>query len=77
LGPNESGKTTTIRIIIDILTPDRGHVHINNVVAGPQTQKWIGYIPEERGLYQNMKVGEQLLYFARLKGLSTSKLFTI
>lgn len=73
LGPNGAGKTTTIRMINDILTPDRGEVRIKNVIAGPQTQKWIGYMPEERGLYQKMKVGEQLLYFARLKGLSTSE----
>jgi ABC-2 type transport system ATP-binding protein len=73
LGPNGAGKTTTIRMINDILTPDKGEVRIKNVVAGPQTQKWIGYMPEERGLYKKMKVGEQLLYFAKLKGLSTSE----
>jgi ABC-2 type transport system ATP-binding protein len=73
LGPNGAGKTTTIRMINDILTPDRGEVRIKNVIAGPQTQKWIGYMPEERGLYKKMKVGEQLLYFAKLKGLSTSE----
>lgn len=73
LGPNGAGKTTTIRMINDILTPDEGEVRIKNVVAGPQTQKWIGYMPEERGLYKKMKVGEQLLYFAKLKGLSTSE----
>ncbi len=73
LGPNGAGKTTTIRMINDILTPDEGEVRIKNVIAGPQTQKWIGYMPEERGLYKKMKVGEQLLYFAKLKGLSTSE----
>lgn len=70
LGPNGAGKTTTIRMINDILAPDSGTITINDTKAGAYTQKLIGYLPEERGLYKKMKVGEQLLYFAELKGMS-------
>ncbi|MEX0771446.1 MAG: ATP-binding cassette domain-containing protein [Balneolaceae bacterium] len=73
LGPNGAGKTTTIRMINYILSPDSGSITINGRPAGTSTQKWIGYLPEERGLYKKMKVGEQLLYLARLKGLSKSE----
>ena len=73
LGPNGAGKTTCIRMINHILIPDRGSILINGIEAGAETQKMIGYMPEERGLYKKMKVGEQLLYLARLKGLSYSK----
>ena len=72
LGPNGAGKTTTIRMINYIILPDEGEVLINGLKAGAQTQKMIGYMPEERGLYKKMKVGEQLLYLAQLKGLSAS-----
>ncbi|MFH5883435.1 ABC transporter ATP-binding protein [Halalkalibaculum sp. DA3122] len=70
LGPNGAGKTTCIRMINHILIPDSGSIKINDREVSPQTQKLIGYMPEERGLYKKMKVGEQLLYLAQLKGLS-------
>lgn len=73
LGPNGAGKTTTIRMINDILAPDSGNITINGITASPETQKMIGYMPEERGLYKKMKVGEQLLYLTRLKGVDTKK----
>ena len=69
LGPNGAGKTTLIRMINHILIPDTGSILINGMEAGPRTQKMIGYMPEERGLYKKMKVGEQLIYLAQLKGL--------
>jgi ABC-2 type transport system ATP-binding protein len=69
LGPNGAGKTTTIRMINNILAPDTGNITINGVKASPETQKMIGYMPEERGLYKKMKVGEQLLYLTELKGI--------
>ncbi len=71
LGPNGAGKTTTIRMINNILAPDTGSITINGIEASPQTQKMIGYMPEERGLYKKMKVGEQLLYLTQLKGMDT------
>jgi ABC-2 type transport system ATP-binding protein len=71
LGPNGAGKTTFIRIINQIIAPDSGDIffmgrpqHLNDIVH-------IGYLPEERGLYRKMKVGEQLLYLAKLKGLNS------
>jgi len=73
LGPNGAGKTTTLRIINYIISPDTGKVLIKEKQASPETQKWIGYLPEERGLYKKMKVGEQLLYLAQLKGLSAGE----
>jgi len=69
LGPNGAGKTTAIRMINHILIPNSGTITINGKQAGPETQRMIGYMPEERGLYKKMKVGEQLIYLARLKGL--------
>lgn len=71
LGPNGAGKTTTIRMINNILAPDSGSITINGQEASPHTQKMIGYMPEERGLYKKMKVGEQLLYLTQLKGVET------
>jgi len=73
LGPNGAGKTTLIRIINHITAPDTGLVTFNGhpLTAGDVTN--IGYLPEERGLYKKMKVGEQALFFARLKGLSKSE----
>ncbi|NBC27725.1 MAG: ATP-binding cassette domain-containing protein [Bacteroidetes bacterium] len=73
LGPNGAGKTTTIRMINYIIPIDNGSIVINGQTVSPKTQKMIGYMPEERGLYKKMKVGEQLIYLARLKGLSTEK----
>ncbi len=70
LGPNGAGKTTLIRIINHITGPDSGEVYINGRLSVPSDVENIGYLPEERGLYKKMKVGEQLLYLARLKGLS-------
>lgn len=69
LGPNGAGKTTTIRMINYILPQDEGEITVNNIKVSPKTQKMIGYMPEERGLYKKMKVGEQLMYLAQLKGL--------
>jgi len=70
LGPNGAGKTTAIRIINHILIADQGSVTINGVPVSSKTQSMVGYMPEERGLYKKMKVGEQLIYLAQLKGLS-------
>ncbi len=70
LGPNGAGKTTLIRIINQITLPDHGNVYLDNELLKPEHIKDIGYLPEERGLYKSMKVGEQALYLAQLKGLS-------
>ncbi len=70
LGPNGAGKTTFLRIINQIIGPDEGTVFINGEKLNPNHISIIGYLPEERGLYKKMKVGEQALYLARLKGLS-------
>lgn len=70
LGPNGAGKTTLIRIINQILEADSGVILFNGSPLGPQHIADIGYLPEERGLYKKMKVGDQLRYFARLKGMS-------
>jgi ABC-2 type transport system ATP-binding protein len=70
LGPNGAGKTTLIRIINRITAPDEGKVYLNGRELQPEDIFKIGYLPEERGLYKKMKVGEQALFFARLKGLS-------
>lgn len=67
LGPNGSGKTTTIRMIMGIFLPDAGDIRILGNPVGPSTRDCIGYLPEERGLYPKMKVGELLAYFAALK----------
>lgn len=69
LGPNGAGKTTLIRIITQILDPDSGQVYFNGKPISSTNIYDIGYMPEERGLYKKMKVGEQLLYLARLKNL--------
>ena len=70
LGPNGAGKTTLIRIINRITAPDSGEVLFDGRPLAPEDVRRIGYLPEERGLYKKMKVGEQALFFARLKGLS-------
>ncbi len=70
LGPNGAGKTTLIRIINQITAPDEGEVLIEGRPLHPSDVEHIGYLPEERGLYKKMKVGEQILYLAQLKGLS-------
>lgn len=69
LGPNGAGKTTLIRIITQIIEADSGKITINGESLSPKHIGFIGYLPEERGLYKKMKVGEQLLYLAQLKGL--------
>jgi ABC-2 type transport system ATP-binding protein len=69
LGPNGAGKTTLIRIITQILMPDAGEVWLKGEPLQPEHVREIGYLPEERGLYKKMKVGEQLEYLGRLKGL--------
>ena len=70
LGPNGAGKTTLIRIINQITMPDTGSVILDGEPLKPDHIRYIGYLPEERGLYKTMKVGEQALYLAQLKGLS-------
>ena len=70
LGPNGAGKTSLIRIITQITAPDAGYVLFEGQRLIPNHVRSIGYLPEERGLYKKMKVGEQLLYLAQLKGLS-------
>jgi len=70
LGPNGAGKTTLIRIINQIIEGDSGQVYLNGELLAPKHISQIGYLPEERGLYKKMKVWDQMLYFARLKGLS-------
>ena len=72
LGPNGAGKTTLIRVINQITMPDEGKVLLDGQVLNSDHIKDIGYLPEERGLYKSMKVGEQVLYLAQLKGMSKS-----
>ena len=69
LGPNGAGKTTLIRIINRITAPDSGYVRMDGKELKPDDIFRIGYLPEERGLYKKMKVGEQAIYLAQLKGL--------
>jgi len=73
LGPNGAGKTTLIRIINQITGPDSGELFLNGKKLKAEDVLSIGYLPEERGLYKKMKVGEQALYFAQLKGLSKAE----
>lgn len=70
LGGNGAGKTTLLRIITRLLEPDAGHVLFDGHPLAQDDLRHIGYLPEERGLYRNMRVGEQALYLLRLKGLS-------
>lgn len=73
LGPNGAGKTSLIRIINQITLPDTGSVFLDGEALAPKHTAQIGYLPEERGLYKSMKVGEQALYLAQLKGLSKAE----
>lgn len=73
LGPNGAGKTTLIRIINQITMPDEGKVLLDGQALKQEHIRDIGYLPEERGLYKSMKVGEQALYLAQLKGMSKSE----
>lgn len=70
LGPNGAGKSTTIRMIVNITIPDSGEIRLFGQPMSPSLQERVGYLPEDRGLYKKMKVGEQLAFFAELKGLA-------
>lgn len=70
LGPNGAGKTTAIRIMLDILGPDSGTVELLGEPVSADVREKVGYLPEERGMYQKMKVGEQLTFFGEIKGMS-------
>lgn len=72
LGPNGAGKTTTMRMIFGLVRPDRGEMRWMGKAVGPQERARFGYMPEERGLYPKMKVGEQLAYFAELSGMGAA-----
>jgi ABC-2 type transport system ATP-binding protein len=73
LGPNGAGKTTTLRMIMRVLIPDEGAIQVLGQPASDRTQDLIGYLPEERGLYQRMKVREVLVFLAALKGLAEAE----
>ena len=73
LGPNGAGKTTTIRMIVNITAPDSGEIKVFGRKITPELQDRIGYLPEERGLYKKMKIGEQLRFFAELKNIKTKE----
>ncbi len=76
LGPNGAGKTSLIRIINQITAPDSGEVYFNGERLNQSHINRIGYLPEERGLYKKMEIGEQMIYLARLKGLSRDEATT-
>ncbi len=69
LGPNGAGKTTTIRMVMNIIIPDEGEIKVLNEKMDEAMKERIGYLPEDRGLYPKMKVGEHLLFLAEIKGL--------
>jgi ABC-2 type transport system ATP-binding protein len=74
LGPNGAGKTTLLRMITGIFYPDEGQILFDGKPFDPEHDiQYIGYMPEERGLYKKMKIGEQALYLAQLKGLSKDR----
>ena len=73
LGPNGAGKTTTIRMIVNITAPDSGSIEVFGKQITPELQDRIGYLPEERGLYKKMKIGEQLKFFAALKNVESGE----
>jgi len=73
IGPNGAGKTTTIRMIVNIIVPESGSIALFGQIRTAALQDRIGYLPEERGLYRKMKVGEQLKFFAELKDVDSRK----
>jgi ABC-2 type transport system ATP-binding protein len=73
LGPNGAGKTTSLRMILRVLIPDTGSIQVLGQPLGDRTQNFIGYLPEERGLYPRMKVRELLVFLGSLKGLKRSE----
>ena len=73
LGPNGAGKTTTIRMIVNIMAPDTGRIEVFGQQINPELQDRIGYLPEERGLYKKMKVGDQIKFFAALKNVDSKE----
>ena len=73
LGPNGAGKTTLLRVILGVLTPDRGEVTVDGAIVGEGDRRRWGYMPQERGLYPGMPVGDQVIYFGRLHGLSRAE----
>ena len=73
LGPNGAGKTTLMRIMLGVLTPDRGEVRLRGVAVDSEARQHWGYMPQERGLYPGMQVGDQVVYFGRLHGLSRAE----
>jgi ABC-2 type transport system ATP-binding protein len=73
LGPNGAGKTTSIRMIVNIFAPDDGDVLVMNKHVTDEMQSHIGYLPEERGLYKKMKIEDQLVFFANLKGIDATE----
>jgi len=73
LGPNGAGKTTTIRMIVNITAPDSGEIKVFGQQITPDLQDRIGYLPEERGLYKKMKVGDQIKFFAALKNVGAKE----
>ncbi len=74
LGPNGAGKTTTIRMVMSIFYPDEGNISVLDKASAAESKDRIGYLPEERGVYRTMKVGEFLTYLARLKGVPSGGL---
>lgn len=74
LGPNGAGKTTILRIINNLLVSDAGSVLVNGIPASLEASRNIGYMPEERGLYDKMRVEDQILYFGQLKGGDKARL---
>lgn len=70
LGANGAGKTTTVRMILDIIAPDEGNISWSKTPVAELPRRVFGYLPEERGLYPDMKVGEQLRFFAEIRGLT-------
>jgi len=72
LGSNGAGKTTSIRMLMNILRPDEGSIRVLGEAAGERTKERIGYLPEERGLYKKMRIQELLRFFGRIKGRSTA-----